>query len=536
MTKIQNSLYKFSRNFAQYLGLFFSAFAFATAFFVTSYAENMETQKALISVNNPFLLLPCCLLFGGILFLCCKLIFKNAPRSKRILLILVPLWIMLTGMVMLLFNRTAPSGDAWSVYDCAARMANGDYSVIHPDDSYLSYYPQQIGLMAFLELIIRILKPFSLPFEYYHYVKLIYAALTCIIIFYQYKTVDLLWQNDKVDCLYLLLAGCNFPLILYSSFIYSEIPSFAALTPGLYYLLCLLSQKQKRTLPCAAVSLAALAVSVMLRKNSLVIIIAVVIVVLLEWCCQKRQILLIYAILCIVLSLSILPAVQKVYEHRAGSSLRTGVPAMNYFAMGMQEASRGYGWYNGFNFLTYQSTGMNTEASIAISRKAISERLAYFRQNPAYAAKFYLGKYLTQWADGTYASRQATLATFGGRKAVFEELYNGKYSTPYIAYCKLYQLTVFAGIFLLFLRMHRSGNRPGLYFYLPMIGAFGGFLFHMIWEANSRYIFLYWLLIFPYASKGLFDLYEFTVPFLNRFFSKNSKAETEMPSSADTHI
>ena len=92
------------------------------------------------------------------------------------------------------------------------------------------------------------------------------------------------------------------------------------------------------------------------------------------------------------------------------------------------------------------------------------------------------------------------------------------------------------GIFLLFLRMHRSGNRPGLYFYLPMIGAFGGFLFHMIWEANSRYIFLYWLLIFPYASKGLFDLYEFTVPFLNRFFSKNSKVETEMPSSADTHI
>ncbi|MGN0401483.1 MAG: hypothetical protein ACI4HQ_04380 [Acetatifactor sp.] len=536
MTKIQTVLYRISCNFIHYLSLIFIGLLFATTFFFTSCAENMDTQKALISIDNPIFNLFGCLLFFAILFSCCRVIFKRAAKCKRILLLMVPAWIMFTGVVMLLFSRSAPSGDAWSVYDCAERMATGDYSVIHPTDSYLSYYPQQIGLLAFLELLIRILKPFPLSFEYYHYIKLCYAALTCVIVYFQYKIVHLLWEDDRADCIYLILAGCNFPLIMYSSFIYSEIPSFAALTTGIYYLLCILTQKQKRTLPCTAVSLVALAISVMLRKNSLVILIAVVIVMLLEWCSQRRKLLLIYAVLCTTLSLSILPAVQKVYEFRAGNFLRSGVPAMTYFAMGMQEASKGYGWYNGFNFCTYQDTGMDRAASVAVSRRAISERLSYFCENPGYAGKFYLGKYLSQWADGTYACRQATLATFGGRNAFFEELYDGKYSKPYVSYCNLYQLAIFMCIFFFFLNHHLSGRRFSLYLYLPLIGAFGGFLFHMLWEANSRYIFLYWLLLLPYSAKGALELYDTLRRLLSSLFLKRSKAKKEMPSSADTDI
>lgn len=537
MTRIRTALYRISCNFTHYLGLFFAGLLFATTFFFTCHAENMDTQKALITVDNPIYNLLGCLLFCGTIFVCCRFFFKNAARCKRFLFPLVSFWIMTSGIIMLLFSRTAPSADAWSVYNCAERMANGDYSVIHPVDSYLSYYPQQIGLMAFLELIIRLLKPLPLAFETYHYIKLVYTALICLIVYFQYKTVHLLWENDKADCIYLLLAGCNFPLIMYSSFLYSEIPSFAALTPGLYYLLCLLMQKQKRTLPCAAASLGALTISVMLRKNSLVIIIAVVIVVLLEWCYKKRSLLLVYAVLCTVLSLSILPVVQKVYEHRAGNYLRSGVPAMTYFAMGMQEASRGNGWYNGFNFCTYRDTGMDTAASVAISRRAISERLSYFCENPGYAGNFYLEKYLSQWADGTYACRQATLATFGGRSTFFEDLYDGKLSKYYIDYCNLYQLALFVCIFFYFLNNHLSGNRLRLFHYLPLIGAFGGFLFHMLWEANSRYILLYWLLLLPYGARGALDLYDtFCRLLLKHPLSLRPRAKRGKQSSTDKGI
>lgn len=39
--------------------------------------------------------------------------------------------------------------------------------------------------------------------------------------------------------------------------------------------------------------------------------------------------------------------------------------------------------------------------------------------------------------------------------------------------------------------------------YVGLVAVLGGFLFHMVWEANSRYIFPYFLLLLPYAARGL---------------------------------
>ena len=98
----------------------------------------------------------------------------------------------------------------------------------------------------------------------------------------------------------------------------------------------------------------------------------------------------------------------------------------------MQEASRGCGWYNGFNIDTYDAAGMDSALANEISRQAVLERLAYFREHPGYAVDFYARKHLSQWADGTYASRQATLAAYGGRSGFFQEVYDGSLSSAYI--------------------------------------------------------------------------------------------------------
>lgn len=532
MKQIRAGLYRLSCSFIRHLSLIFTGLLFLTAFIFTCYAADMETQKVLTSLDNPLINIAGGLIFLALLYICCRLVCRHAVRNKRILLCMVFAWIGLAGVLMVLFSKTAPAADAWSVYSCAERLANGDTSVIHPTDSYLSYYPQQVGLMAFYELLIRLLKLFPLPYVYYHYFKLIYILLTYMIVFFQYRTVHLLWEDDRADCIYLILAGINLPLIMYSAFVYGEIPSFAFLSLGLYCLLKMLKKGEAFSLPLMIVSLTALTLSVMLRKNSLVVIIAVVLVALLEWCIRRRHSLLIFAVLCTVLSLSVLPSVQKFYEHRAGNYLRSGVPALSYFAMGMQEASRGNGWYNGFNFCTYQDTGMDTEATEELSRQAIAERLAYFRQHPGYACQFYLGKYLSQWADGTYASRQATLGNFGGRSAFFEELYDGRYSPAYIAYCNIYQLVVYLCAFVVFLHMFRRDCPSALYPYLMLIGAFGGFLFHMLWEANARYIFLYGQLLIPYAARGAAILYDVLPVSVSRAFSRLSDRRKGTPPSA----
>ncbi len=501
-----------SHQFVQMFSFILTAFLFFSAFIFTCYSTDMESQKVLTKTDNPFgsLIMIFLVLFCLLFF--CKFIPHKLRTYKRILFFGVMIIYLTCVAFFVLFGKTVPGGDSMSVYSMAKSLALGDTSVIHPTASYLSYYPQQIGLTAYFEIIIRLLQllPFSL--QEYHIIKCINGLLVCTIILFQYKTLQRMWHNDTADCIYLLFALTNVPLVFYSSFIYSEIPSFAAISMGIYYLIKWL---QQNTLPSAVLSLTALALSVLLRKNSLIIIIAILLVLFSKWLQKPKRNLLIYGLLCILFCVTILPCTEKIYELRANNTISAGVPAMNYFAMGMQESSRGNGWYNGFNFDTYRSCGMDTALSVESSKEAIEERLSYFKEHPGYTGNFYLGKYLSQWADGTYACRQATLATFGGRHPFFVSLYEGPYSSYIIAYCNIYQNLLYLGAFLfcLFELLYAKEVSPigdtsniNLVNYLGLIGVIGGFLFHMIWEANSRYIFLYSLLLLPYAAKGFATL------------------------------
>lgn len=500
-------LYRFSHNFIQFAALGLTGLLWLSAFLWTCYAQNMTTQEVLTRWDVPVYGLLFLIFSLGIFYLITKWMSDCAARLKSLFLFLVLLWILSLGGLLILFGRTAPAADAWSVYSAAVALADSDTSVIHPTLSYLSYYPQQIGLVAFFELCVRIWKLFGIPLEAYHFIKCLYIIFTCVIVYFQYKTVHLLWENDIADIAYLLLAGCNFPLIMYSSFVYGEVPSFTALSVGLYFFIGLIKKQGKASL-CTTASLLAFTLSVLLRKNSLILIIAIIIVVWLEALEQKRKLLLVYGLACMILALNILPFTRFCYEKRAGNHLQSGVPAMSYFAMGMQESSRGNGWYNGFNFNTYEESGMDTEVTVQISKAYIRERMTYFKEHPGYAVSFYFNKYLSQWADGTYASRQATLATLGERHPLVKELYDGSYSPFYIAYCNGYQNLLYLSVFLYFLIGFHKKNSHKLYPYVGFIGVLGGFLFHMIWEANARYIFLYSLLLLPYGAQGLSLFFE----------------------------
>ncbi|MDE6640380.1 MAG: hypothetical protein K2K63_07645 [Acetatifactor sp.] len=521
MNTFPEKLYIFSCKFIQLCSIFLSFFLFAGAFLCTCYSEDMGTQLVLTKWDNPLISL-----FGMAVFLLilggtARFLFKYTGSPVKILRILALFWCVFLGVILILFGRTAPAADAMSVYSIAESLAAGDTSVIHPTNSYLSYYPQQVGLTAFFELIIRIWKllPFSL--SAYHFIKCFYVGLLCVIICLQERIVHLLWENERTDCTYLMLISANLPFIMYSSFVYGEIPCFAAASAGLYFLLKLLaacrdseSSEKKKIFLYAVFTAAGLSLSIMLRKNNLILLIAALIVIFLEWLRSRQHKLLVLGLLCAVCGLGILPLVQKGYELRSGNELSSGVTATSYLAMGMQESSRANGWYNGFNFDTYQNAGLDSDAANEISREAISERLQTFREHPGYAAEFYLFKHLSQWADGTYASRQATLATGGDRHSFFVSLYEGNFSRYYVGYCNIYQNILYLGVLICFCTLvkkeyNKRGSVPVLALYLGFIAVLGGFLFHIFWEANSRYIFLYSLLLLPYTACGICALIQY---------------------------
>ena len=156
--------------------------------------------------------------------------------------------------------------------------------------------------------------------------------------------------------------------------------------------------------------------------------------------------------------------------------------------MGMQVSSRGNGWYNGFNFNTYEESHLDTAVTAQKSRDAIQTSLSAFRADPGFALRFYEGKFLSQWTDGSYFCRQATLAHGDARWGIVEALYTGGLAAFFIHYCNIYQLLVYGGSLtcLLALRHRRKMEAyvpaAGMPFYLGMIAVLGGFLFHMVWE------------------------------------------------------
>ena len=632
-----NIIYRLGLNIVMLLTLLLSILLFTGSFLTTCYADNMETQQVLLRPDNPLWNLLELAGFGLLFCGCLYLYEKIGEKFRRGLLVFTLTFVFGLGILLILFGRTVPAADALSVYNAAAEWILGNTDIIHPTVSYLSYYPQQIGLMAFLELLLRIWNLTGLSVPAWHFIKLVYVCLLCGAIWFQYLSLQYLWPEKykKISCCYLVLVCCNLPMIMYSSFVYGEIPSFAALSVGCYLLLRLLGgvspggSYQDNVSPCGSspdssyrdnVSLGSsspdssyrdnvsrndapsvtaydyvprmlrqilftgfgsilfLTLSVMLRKNSLIPVIAVLLVLLFEALRpgrngKMRLGLLIMAVCLAVTSVGILPLVQKCYEKKAGNTLSSGVTAMSYLAMGMQEASRGCGWYNGFNIDTYDTAGMDTAIANEISRLAIDERLTYFREHPGYTADFYLHKHLSQWADGTYASRQATLATYGGRSAFFKEVYEGSLSGGYIEWCNAWQNVLYLGVLVFCIDSlkkrrkskvvghmadqtagHTTGctadhmadqldadqlgadqlgadqhgadrhgadqhgadrhgaDRHGadwhgadrLYIYVGLIAVLGGFLFHTFWEANSRYIFSYSLLLMPYCGAGVY--------------------------------
>ena len=589
-----NIIYRLGLNIVMLLTLLLSILLFTGSFLTTCYADNMETQQVLLRPDNPLWNLLELAGFGLLFCGCLYLYKKIGEKFRRGLLVFTLTFVFGFGILLILFGRTVPAADALSVYNAAAEWILGNTDIIHPTVSYLSYYPQQIGLMAFLELLLRIWNLTGLSVPAWHFIKLVYVCLLCGAVWFQYLSLQYLWPENykNISCCYLVLVCCNLPMIMYSSFVYGEIPSFAALSVGCYLLLRLLGgvspggSSRDNVSPCGSYriiftgfgSILFLTLSVMLRKNSLIPVIAVLLVLLFEALRpgrngKMRLGLLIMAVCLAVTSVGILPLIQKCYEKKAGNTLSSGVTAMSYLAMGMQEASRGCGWYNGFNIDTYDTAGMDTAIANEISRLAIDERLTYFREHPGYTADFYLHKHLSQWADGTYASRQATLATYGGRSAFFKEVYEGSLSGGYIEWCNAWQNVLYLGVLVFCIDSlkkrrkskvvghmadqtagHTAGctadhmadqldadqlgadqhgadqhgadrhgadrhgadqhgadrhgaDRHGadrLYIYVGLIAVLGGFLFHTFWEANSRYIFSYSLLLMPYCGAGVY--------------------------------
>lgn len=255
---------------------------------------------------------------------------------------------------------------------------------------------------------------------------------------------------------------------------------------------------------------AALTLACLVRSNCYIVIAAIACVLLVKMISDKKLRHGLVLLLCLAMFFVSHTALDKFYEQRLGFSLENGMPTVLWVAMGLQEGGsdgieREAGWYNGFAYDVFvDECGRDQEQSKQIGMEAVMESLTNFKEHPAYAADFFWRKIGSQWVEPTYSCLQETNRRIEERSTFMDRLYKGDLWPGFVRFMDVYQSVIYFGAFLFLLLIIRK-KIPVEQLSL-LIVVIGGFLFYVVWEAKSRYVLPYFIMLIPSAACG-WDLF-----------------------------
>lgn len=462
--------------------------------------SNMETAK--YRWDNPIFLLLFLLLFLPVLYF----VWNRVQNVKKVQLGMV-IWVIgISFAINLLFHCIAIC-DGKTVSDIMVSFMQGDYGA-YEQGEYLYMYPFQIGFGAVLELIYRLFGTDN------------YFAFQCINIL---AVAGILWQlncitgelfpDERIKKLEAVLSFGLLPVFLYTPFVYGDFLAFFFGLLAVSQVLAFLKDDK-----CYHIWLAGLwlGIGIIAKPNTNILVVALSCIVFLKMIVRpvnKAHVL--YSVIAVLAAVLIsqmgMTAVNHYYCNRAGlEEIPSGVPKVAWVAMGLQEGNEeGYacGWYNGYNCGTYAETGYDTAKTTELCVENIKESLGKFARGQKYTLNYFYKKFTSQWNAPTFKSviscEWGTRHTkplsplgnsllFGTGRTFLYEVMNGYHFLIFLG----------AGLFFVFFRKEWSLARAYL-----LLNIFGGFLFHMIWEAQARYVLCYFVLFLPFAAAGIHKLF-----------------------------
>ena len=446
------------------------------------------------------------------------LLFKKHPLSEKLLdtLAVVICSVLFVLLIIWVYKcKCTPVTDQLQLVYDAVFFKHGNYADMN---GYLRTLPHQFGLIFLEEICVRFVESYK-PMQYLN------AFLVALSIYMMYKISKTVFKNNAVGFMTLLFASSFAPIYFYTNFVYGEIPSIAFSLTGIWMLLLLFERKKIKYMPFGIIFLTLAFVA---RTNILILLIAVCLSLILYGIQNLRtkghpdarfsKIAFILAPLVLIIPLLCSAGIRKSYELRSGIRLAESQPTTAWLAMGMQQSDRGYGFYNDYIDITFNTHAQyDAEVADKIYREYISERLSEFRAMPSTAKTFYKMKLMQQWNEGTFSSIVNTNAFEGNETGVtIRKIYSPVLGDYIVEYCNRYIFVIYA-LFTAFAVMtvishirRLSGKEkdriaPVLdYFFI--IYFIGGFLFSMLWEAKPRYVFPYVFFSLPLAAAGLYSL------------------------------
>lgn len=479
--------------------------------FQTTYMELYQyTEKPLYKADSPFLLLLLTLLFiGGAGFFfhkftvsesLCKAFEKSALIFSIILCLLIAF-----------IYRVRVSCDSQALSEIAIAFLKGDYSGF-TGDSYLAHYPHQLGMIAFLELIY-----FIFGVNNFAILQFLNLIAICFVVYYLHRITEELFHNPQVQILLSILCMGMLPLYLYVTFIYGDIPGMGFTVPAIYLIIRYLKTKKRSLLIPASLCMG---FAILFKSNNAVILAASIIILVLFAIKDKDWFSLLFAAALLLFTSAGSICIHSYYAKAAGlSEIPEGIPKIAWIAMGLQE--NGYienGWYNGYNWTTYTECGLDAAKTTEVCIASIKESIRSFWSSPKSGVRFFYKKFISQWNDPGFQS-QITNEWYSRHRddhsplALYLIYGNGRMILEWLM--NIYHFWVLLGASICVFIQSRKHSLPAAFLVLCV---FGGYFFHIFWEAGGRYGLGYFVLCVPMAAYGLWKLASISVARLNDHF------------------
>lgn len=426
------------------------------------------------------------------------------------------------GVVYVWKNPYYPVGDQISATAFAAYCREGNFSMLSPG-GYVGMYQQQKGLGILYEILFALFGDFN-----YRPAKILHVVWWILTILAGYGFLKLNTDRPIFRVLYCVMMLACFPFLFYLPYIYGDVLSISFGTILFYGVAAYEHSGQKRYIALASF---AAGLAVLARKNTWIVLVAVAVYALLA-SLKKQKVRYLLAGTAILLTAALsVKAVDVIYEVRSGYPSGVGIPSILWVAMGLQETEGRAGVYNRYQQTTFADCDFQQEPAAQQGKACIRERLEEFSQDPGKAFRFFKNKLQGQWIEPMYAALETTESFEDGAELspVLDSLYYGNLGRVAWNFSNYYQsILYFAGfVALVMLGMQwRKKKEIPTAMWLPWIAVFGGFLFSILWEAKSRYVFPYCVFMILYAPEGIYQmgLWLKKLPKL-RNFRKNARTQ-----------
>ena len=421
--------------------------------------------------------------------------FLRRRAGRRAFAAALALWTA-AALCFVLAVGLLPRADSALVIEAAKRFAAGDFSPL--EGEYFSRVSYQLGICLPLEGLARLLPGLDL--------NLLMQALNCVI---SAALMALLCGlagglsgDARTSGAAALLYMAFVPMLLFNMFVYGVLPML---------LLCVLAMRcfarcartgERRFGVLYALLIGAAAA---LKPNAMIVMLALLICAAVHALQRKDGFLLLCAALSAVLCFALPAGVIRLYELRAGVTLAPDTGMLLRLAMGMQDSMIAAGWYNGV-IEEYWPLSVTPEMEKAAALEMLAARLRVFAADPAGAWAFFKEKCLTQWAEPSY-----DILWYGavcGKSGRFNGLAHAIFrdGSPVRAllagYMNIFQQAAYVLALIGTCGMIKEKRIEAVQLMLP-VTVLGGFLYHMLFEAKSQYIYPYMLLLLPLAAAGM---------------------------------